>query len=152
MSVASVFNPSLNNKPVVVLSNNDGCVVSRSNEAKALSIDMAVWHEVEQQAKKAGVLAFSSNYALYGDFSDRFFKILKNFKDEDLKPTLLMNVLSISALTRLIRSTGLLQNSSKPSKNGLVYPVALVLAIVKLKPSLPTILPRNVEALIAFVI
>lgn len=87
VSCERVFNPSLNNKPVVVLSNNDGCVVSRSNEAKALSIDMAIpWHEVEQQAKKAGVLAFSSNYALYGDFSDRFFKILKIFfKDEDLE-------------------------------------------------------------------
>lgn len=87
VSCERVFNPSLNNKPVVVLSNNDGCVVSRSNEAKALNIDMAIpWHEVEQQAKKAGVLAFSSNYALYGDFSDRFFKILKIFfKDEDLE-------------------------------------------------------------------
>lgn len=71
VSCERVFNPSLNNKPVVVLSNNDGCVVSRSNEAKALNIDMAIpWHEVEQQAKKAGVLAFSSNYALYGDFFD----------------------------------------------------------------------------------
>lgn len=88
VSCERIFNPSLNNKPVVVLSNNDGCVVSRSNEAKALNIDMAVpWHEVEKAAKKAGVIAYSSNYALYGDFSERFFKTLKTFfKEDDLEP------------------------------------------------------------------
>ena len=88
VSCERVFNPSLNGKPVVVLSNNDGCVVSRSNEAKALNIGMAVpWHEMEQEALKAGVKVFSSNYALYGDMSRRFFEILhQHFKDEDLEP------------------------------------------------------------------
>ncbi len=87
VSCERVFNPSLSNKPVVVLSNNDGCIVSRSNEAKALNINMAVpWHEVKEQAEQAGVIAYSSNYALYADFSDRFFKILETFfKADDLE-------------------------------------------------------------------
>ena len=87
VSCERVFNPSLNNKPVVVLSNNDGCIVSRSNEAKALNIKMAVpWHEVKKVAEKAGVIAYSSNYALYGDFSNRFFKTLKTlFREEDIE-------------------------------------------------------------------
>lgn len=87
VSCERIFNPSLNGKPVVVLSNNDGCVVSRSNEAKALNIGMAVpWYEIEKDALKAGVQVFSSNYALYGDMSRRFFELLhQHFKDEDLE-------------------------------------------------------------------
>ncbi len=88
VSCERVFDPSLNDQPVVVLSNNDGCVVSRSNQAKALGIGMAVpWYEIEQQALNAGVRVFSSNYALYGDMSRRFFELLHlHFKVEDLEP------------------------------------------------------------------
>lgn len=89
VSCERVFNPSLNDKPVVVLSNNDGCVVSRSNEAKALNIGMAVpWYEIEKEMRQMGVQVFSSNYALYGDMSRRFFEILKQHfdEDEDLEP------------------------------------------------------------------
>lgn len=87
VSCERVFNPRLTHQPVVVLSNNDGCVVSRSNEAKALGIGMAVpWYEIEQQALNAGVKVFSSNYALYGDMSRRFFELLHlHFKVEDLE-------------------------------------------------------------------
>ena len=88
VSCERLFNPALNHKPVVVLSNNDGCVVSRSNEAKDLNIGMAVpWHEVEQQAHLAGVHVFSSNYALYADMSRRFFLLLQqHFQSDDLEP------------------------------------------------------------------
>ena len=88
VSCERVFNPSLNGKPVVVLSNNDGCVVSRSNEAKALNIGMAMpWHEVKKDALQAGVQVFSSNYALYADMSRRFFMILEqHFNPDDLEP------------------------------------------------------------------
>ncbi|CAB1221442.1 Y-family DNA polymerase [Acinetobacter bouvetii] len=88
VSCERAFNPKLNGQPVVVLSNNDGCVVSRSNEAKALNIGMAVpWYEIEQTALKAGVKVFSSNYALYGDMSRRFFTILEqHFHPDDLEP------------------------------------------------------------------
>ncbi|WP_353141194.1 Y-family DNA polymerase [Acinetobacter pragensis] len=88
VSCERVFNPSLNGKPVVVLSNNDGCVVSRSSEAKALNIGMAVpWHEVQNNALQADVQVFSSNYALYADMSQRFFTILEqHFSPDDLEP------------------------------------------------------------------
>lgn len=89
VSCERVFNPSLNGQPVVVLSNNDGCVVSRSEEAKALNIGMAVpWYEIEKDMLKAGVKVFSSNYALYGDMSSRFFTILEQHfhADSDLEP------------------------------------------------------------------
>ncbi|ENV33270.1 Y-family DNA polymerase [Acinetobacter gerneri] len=88
VSCERVFKPHLNGKAVVVLSNNDGCVVSRSNEAKALNINMAVpWYEIEKEALNAGIEVFSSNYALYGDMSQRFFSILRRFfNDDDLEP------------------------------------------------------------------
>lgn len=89
VSCERIFDPSLLGQPVVVLSNNDGCVVSRSNEAKALGIGMAVpWYEMQHQALAAGVRVFSSNYALYGDMSRRFFEILAQHFDQenDLEP------------------------------------------------------------------
>ncbi len=88
VSCERVFKPALNGTPVVVLSNNDGCIVSRSNEAKALKIGMAApWHEVRENALRAGVQVFSSNYPLYADMSRRFFMILQaHFSLEDLEP------------------------------------------------------------------
>ncbi|TCM66443.1 DNA polymerase V [Acinetobacter calcoaceticus] len=87
VSCERLFDPTLIGKAVVVLSNNDGCVVSRSNEAKALNIGMAVpWHEV-QAVQRAGVQVRSSNYALYGDMSQRFFQVLEqHFDPADLEP------------------------------------------------------------------
>lgn len=79
-SCERVFNPSLENKPVVVLSNNDGCVIARSNEAKALNIPMgAPAFQYEAVFKRNGVFVFSSNYALYGDMSRRVMNILSTF-------------------------------------------------------------------------
>ncbi len=76
-SCESVFNPRLIGKPVVVLSNNDGCVVARSPEAKALGIKMAaVWYELRDLAREHGVIAYSSNYTLYADMSNRVMSIL----------------------------------------------------------------------------
>lgn len=72
-----VFNPALEGKPVVVLSNNDGCVVSRSPEAKALGIGMgAPWFKIRDEARQQGVHALSSNYALYADMSNRMMAVL----------------------------------------------------------------------------
>jgi DNA polymerase V len=80
VSCERVFNPALENKPVVVLSNNDGCVVSRSNEIKALGIPMAgPYFKVKDQLDKAGAAVFSSNYQLYGDMSHRVMTILQEF-------------------------------------------------------------------------
>ncbi|MCC8171158.1 MAG: Y-family DNA polymerase [Parabacteroides sp.] len=76
-SCERVFNPLLRERPIVVLSNNDGCVVARSNEAKALGIGMGVpVFEVKEIIDKNNVAVFSSNYILYGDMSHRVMSIL----------------------------------------------------------------------------
>ena len=80
VSCERLFRPDLQRLPVVVLSNNDGCVVSRSNEAKALGIRMGQpWFECKALAEQHGVLALSSNYALYADLSNRVMRILSDF-------------------------------------------------------------------------
>lgn len=80
VSCERIFKPSLNNKAVIVLSNNDGCVISRSNEAKALGIKMGIpYFEIKQFVKKYDIQIFSSNYSLYADISNRTMSILKNF-------------------------------------------------------------------------
>ncbi len=79
-SCERVFNPKLEGRPVIVLSNNDGCVVARSNEAKALGIGMGVAaFEVEDIIGKNGIEVFSSNYALYADMSSRVMETLSIF-------------------------------------------------------------------------
>ena len=73
-----LFEPRLRGKPVVVLSNNDGCVIARSNEAKALGIGMGEpWHLNKKRFAKCGVVVRSSNYTLYGDISARVMTVLK---------------------------------------------------------------------------
>lgn len=80
VSCERVFRPDLAGVPMVVLSNNDGCVVSRSNEAKALGIKMGQpWFECKELAEEHGILAMSSNYALYADLSNRVMSILSEF-------------------------------------------------------------------------
>lgn len=80
VSCERVFKPALRNVPVVVLSNNDGCIISRSSEAKALGIKMAVpTHEVRDIIEKHNVRLFSSNYTLYADMSNRVMSILGSF-------------------------------------------------------------------------
>lgn len=76
-SCERVFNPKLEGVPVVVLSNNDGCVIARSNEAKALGIDMGVpFFKIRGFVERSGVRVFSSNYTLYGDMSARVVSVL----------------------------------------------------------------------------
>ena len=82
-SCERVFNPSLNGKPVVVLSNNDGCVIARSNEAKLLGIKMGVpAYQIKDLVNSHGVAVFSSNYTLYGDMSGRVMSILAGLAPE----------------------------------------------------------------------
>lgn len=79
-SCERVFNPSLNNKPVVVLSNNDGCVIARSNEAKKLGIPMgAPAFQFEALLERYNVAIYSTNFALYSDMSRRVMSILSNY-------------------------------------------------------------------------
>jgi DNA polymerase V len=79
-SCERVFQPALRGRPVVVLSNNDGCVIARSNEAKALGVGMGdPWHLCRERFKAAGIIVRSSNYTLYGDMSARVMRALAGF-------------------------------------------------------------------------
>ena len=83
VSCERVFNPKLENKPVVVLSNNDGCAISRSNEAKELGIKMGTpWFKLKEFAKQENVTALSSNYTLYLDMSHRVMTLLSKFSPD----------------------------------------------------------------------
>lgn len=80
VSCERVFNPSLNNKPVIILSNNDGCAVARSQEAKDLGIKMGVpLFQIKDMVEQHKVQVLSSNYALYAEMSRRFMKVLSDF-------------------------------------------------------------------------
>ncbi len=77
VSCERAFNPALRHRPVVVLSNNDGCVISRSNEAKALGIKMGVpFFQIRELVEQHHVAVYSTNFTLYGDMSDRVMKTL----------------------------------------------------------------------------
>lgn len=79
-SCERVFRPELNGRPVIVLSNNDGCAVARSNEAKALGIKMGTpLFQIKSIVEKNGVAVFSSNFALYGDMSRRVQEVLHSY-------------------------------------------------------------------------
>ena len=83
VSCERVFQPWLNERPVIVLSNNDGCAIARSNEAKRLGIKMgAPYHQIKDLCQKNRVSVFSSNYELYGDMSRRVVSILMRFAPE----------------------------------------------------------------------
>ena len=77
------INPHLRNKPVVILSNNDGCIIARSPEARALKIKMgAPYFKEKEKLNKLNVTVLSSNYSLYGDMSKRLMNLLKNYCEE----------------------------------------------------------------------
>ena len=78
-SCERLFRPDLRKKPIVVLSNNDGCVIARSSEAKKIGIKMGEpYFKIKNIVTVNNVQVFSSNYALYGDISRRIMTILKN--------------------------------------------------------------------------
>ena len=113
VSCERLFNPSINKKPVVVLSSNDGCVISRSIEAKNLGIKMGEpYFKVKKIVKENDVKIFSTNFALYGDISRRVMKTLKQFSPQ-------MEIYSIDeAFLDLssVRNENLLEHSYKIRK------------------------------------
>ncbi|MFP0858669.1 DNA polymerase thumb domain-containing protein [Acinetobacter baumannii] len=88
VSCERVFDPSLNDKPVIVLSNNDGCAVARSNEAKSLNIKMGVpLFQIKDIVQQHNVIVLSSNYAMYAEMSRRFHTILASYvTPEEVEP------------------------------------------------------------------
>jgi DNA polymerase V len=83
VSCERVFNPRLEGRAVVVLSNNDGCAVARSAEAKALGVKMgSPWFQLRDLAQQHGIIALSSNYELYADLSNRMMGVLGQFSPE----------------------------------------------------------------------
>ena len=82
-SCERIFNPKLLGKPIVVLSNNDGCIITRSNEANQLGIKMGEpYFKVKKIIEENKVHVFSSNYSLYGDISERVLEILLRFSKD----------------------------------------------------------------------
>ena len=80
VSCERVFRPSLLGRPVVVLSNNDGCAIARSNEAKDLGIKMAQpWFQIRHLRREAGLMALSANFELYGDMSSRMMALVGEY-------------------------------------------------------------------------
>lgn len=80
VSCERAFNPRLRGRPVVVLSNNDGCAVARSNEVKALGVPMGMpWFQMKDLVRQHGIIGLSSNYTLYGDMSNRIMTILRGY-------------------------------------------------------------------------
>ncbi|MDA3592451.1 MULTISPECIES: Y-family DNA polymerase [Acinetobacter calcoaceticus/baumannii complex] len=88
VSCERVFDPSLNDRPVIVLSNNDGCAVARSNESKALGIKMGVpLFQIKDIVQQHNVIVLSSNYAMYAEMSRRFHTILASYVTaEEVEP------------------------------------------------------------------
>lgn len=120
-SCERLFRPDLHIKPIVVLSNNDGCVIARSNEAKALNIAMGEpYFKIKAFCKQHGVHVFSSNYTLYGDLSYRVMCIIENawtdvevysideaFLDLSSMPGHLHNAFCLALQQRILKETGI---------------------------------------------
>ncbi len=111
-SCERVFQPRLRGKPVVVLSNNNGCVIARSNEAKALGVEMgAPWHLCRESFRKTGVVVRWSNYTAYGDMSARVMRVLSNFTPN-------LEIYSIDEVAGLAIPHGEFEPACPPSRRG----------------------------------
>ncbi|HEY9685252.1 MAG TPA: Y-family DNA polymerase [Oculatellaceae cyanobacterium] len=114
VSCERVFNPKLENKPVVVLSNNDGCVVARSNEAKSLGVTMGVpFFKVEHLTKERGLIALSSNYPLYGEMSARVMRLIGEFAPRQEVYSIDESFLQVSGLSAVVETGRLLKSTVK---------------------------------------
>lgn len=115
-SCEQLFRPDLRGQPLVVLSNNDGCIVARSKEAKLLGIpDLVPYFKVRDLLNKHGVHVFSSNYELYGDMSDRVMRTLESFSPEIEIYSIDEAFLSLKGFTQQTRVGALSQSESLPA-------------------------------------
>lgn len=106
-SCERAFRPDLHKTPIVVLSNNDCCVIAQTKEVKELGIHMAQpWFEVEEEARRIGVVAFSSNYEMYANFSNRFADTLRHFAPRVEVYSIDECFLDLSGMKRDLRAYG----------------------------------------------
>ncbi len=131
-SCERVFHPDLRDKPVVVLSNNDGCVVARSEESKRLGIKMGVpFYQVRGLLEKNGVAVFSSNYNLYGDMSRRVMSMLSSFFPKIHIYSIDEAFLDLSEIVDIKSIMELSKNAVKAINKGTGIPVSLGIAPTK---------------------
>ena len=131
-SCERVFHPELRDKPVVVLSNNDGCVVARSEESKRLGIKMGVpFYQVRELLEKNGVAVFSSNYNLYGDMSRRVMSMLSSFFPKINVYSIDEAFLDLSEIKDIESIAELSRKAVKLINRGVGIPVSLGIAPTK---------------------
>lgn len=106
VSCERVFRPDLNGKPVVVLSNNDGCVVARSNEAKALGIKAGLpYFQLKERFPNNEITVFSSNYELYGDITDRVMSLVRKAAPTFYRYSIDEGFCDLTGMDRYLEST-----------------------------------------------
>ena len=131
-SCERVFHPDLCDKPVVVLSNNDGCVVARSEESKRLGIKMGVpFYQARDLIERNGVAVFSSNYNLYGDMSRRVMSMLSSFFPKIHVYSIDEAFLDLSEIVDVQSIIELSRNAVKAINKGIGIPVSLGIAPTK---------------------
>lgn len=114
VSCERLFRPELEGRPVVILSNNDGCVVSRSQEVKDLGVLMAApWFQLKDIAKKHGIIALSSNYTLYADLSNRVMRLLSKFSPDQEVYSIDECFLELTGMPELNRHGQLMRSTIK---------------------------------------
>ena len=132
VSCERVFRPDLRDKPVVVLSGNDGCVVARSNEVKRLGIKMGVpFYQIKPLIEKYGIVHFSSNFALYGDLSSRIMRILNRYTDELQQYSIDEAFLDLSYISDVSEAKAVCERIRAEILRGIGVPVSIGVAPTK---------------------
>lgn len=132
VSCERVFRPDLQNKPVVVLSGNDGCVIARSNEVKQLGIKMGVpFYQIKNEVEKYDIVHFSSNFPLYGDLSSRIMGILSRYTDDLQQYSIDEAFIDLSYLHDVIEAQALCKRIRTEILNGIGVPVSIGIAPTK---------------------
>ncbi len=132
VSCERVFRPDLRDKPVVVLSGNDGCVVARSNEVKQLGIKMGVpFYQIRPLAEKYGIVHFSSNFALYGDLSSRIMRTLSRYTDDLQQYSIDEAFMDLSYITDTAEAKALCERIRAEILRGIGVPVSIGIAPTK---------------------
>lgn len=132
VSCERVFRPDLRDKPVVVLSGNDGCVIARSNEVKRLGIKMGVpFYQIRKQVEEHGIVHFSSNFALYGDLSSRIMRILSRYTDDLRQYSIDEAFFDLSYLDNAAEAKALCERIRAEILKGIGVPVSIGIATSK---------------------